>query len=58
MHKTYYKPITNTLMIAVVGTLDMFFVLWPYATFPLSHIEEFFLPPLPYKREPKRQEYH
>ena len=33
---------------------------WPLAlcNFPLSHIKEFFLPPLPYKREPKRAKYH
>ena len=37
---------------------DMFFGLWPYAIFGVSHIEEISLPFRPYKHKPKKWGYH
>ena len=54
--QTIVFPKNNCGGIFSSRTRDMSLVV--FWLFLLSHIEEKFLPPLPYKREPKREEYH
>ena len=54
--QTIVFPKNNCGGIFSSKTRDMSLVV--FWLFLLSHIEEKFLPPLPYKREPKREEYH